>query len=378
MPKISVIIPAYNQAKYLPDALDCLLTQTYTDWECIIVNDGSTDKTEEVSHKYCKLDDRFKYIYKKNGGLSSARNVGIEMAKGEYLNFLDSDDILKPNMLEETINVAAKFQSDVTYCGWENLDRDLHEILRTNLPVQKKDYIRILMNRSICPCHAVLLKKSILEKTGVFDGTLKSCEDWDLWLRIAKVKGTFMVVSKALVGYRMSQATMSRNHMIYFNAVKTVLERARSFDYRIDLKDQTWFNNKNFPMSYAITPWILLTAGVAIVNERIDDAFTIFKETTSKYAIDIVPKNMKGLITYLTFDRKITEVTIKDFFKNKVPYYLLFLKKVEEYLKKPGFAWESFFAIFNQFGIHERVREENISAKDLVKFAFIKFKKKLS
>ena len=92
MPLISVIVPCYNQAQYLDECLQSVLDQTYTDWECIIVNDGSPDHTEEIAKKWVEKDTRFIYLSKENGGLSSARNAGIEIAKGEWILPLDADD----------------------------------------------------------------------------------------------------------------------------------------------------------------------------------------------------------------------------------------------------------------------------------------------
>ena len=90
MPLISVIVPCYNQAQYLDECLQSVLDQTYTDWECIIVNDGSPDNTEDVAKKWVEKDTRFIYLSKENGGLSSARNAGIEIAKGEWILPLDA------------------------------------------------------------------------------------------------------------------------------------------------------------------------------------------------------------------------------------------------------------------------------------------------
>ncbi len=91
MPLISVIVPCYNQAQYLDECLQSVLDQTYQDWECIIVNDGSPDNTEEVAKKWLAKDSRFKYFYKENGGLSSARNAGIKDSIGQFIFFLDFD-----------------------------------------------------------------------------------------------------------------------------------------------------------------------------------------------------------------------------------------------------------------------------------------------
>ena len=93
MPKVSVIVPCYNQGEYLADALESVLYQTFTDWECIIVNDGSSDNTEEVANKFCELDKRFKYISQTNQGVSAARNNGIKASSGTYILPLDGDDV---------------------------------------------------------------------------------------------------------------------------------------------------------------------------------------------------------------------------------------------------------------------------------------------
>ena len=94
MPKISIIVPCYNQSQFLDACLHSVFTQSHSNWECIIVNDGSTDRTEEISLAWCKKDDRFFYNRKENGGLSSARNIGLEASKGNYIQFLDADDLL--------------------------------------------------------------------------------------------------------------------------------------------------------------------------------------------------------------------------------------------------------------------------------------------
>ena len=91
---VSIIVPCYNQAHFLNESLDSVINQSYPNWECIIVNDGSPDNTEEIAKKWCKNDKRFQYLEKENGGLSSARNAGIKISKGEFILPLDADDIL--------------------------------------------------------------------------------------------------------------------------------------------------------------------------------------------------------------------------------------------------------------------------------------------
>ena len=113
MPVVSVIVPAYNSEKYIEETLDCLLDQTLQDIEVIIVNDGSTDSTADIASSYCAKDSRFSLINKENGGVSLARNTGLRKAGGRYVLFLDSDDILTPQSLEEFSKALDRTGADV-------------------------------------------------------------------------------------------------------------------------------------------------------------------------------------------------------------------------------------------------------------------------
>ena len=115
MPKISIIVPVYNVEKYVDRCLRSLVTQTLQDIEIIIVNDGTQDKSEEIIEKYVRENqNKIKYYEKSNGGLSSARNYGLEYATGEYIAFLDSDDYVETNMYEEMYNLAKKENADMS------------------------------------------------------------------------------------------------------------------------------------------------------------------------------------------------------------------------------------------------------------------------
>ena len=116
--KISVVIPVYNKEKYMDDLFQCLLSQTFEEFECILIDDGSTDDSPMICDEYAKKDDRIKVIHKKNGGLSDARNAGLEIASGDYIMFLDSDDYIENNMVESLLKVAIENQSDIVLCGF--------------------------------------------------------------------------------------------------------------------------------------------------------------------------------------------------------------------------------------------------------------------
>lgn len=122
MPQISIIIPIYNAGKYLVQCLDSIVAQSFTDFEVIMVDDGSTDDSADICRDYCDRDSRFIYIYKENGGVSSARNRGIEQAQGEWMSFVDADDWLEENYLETFFAIEEK--ADITFFGETSVETD--------------------------------------------------------------------------------------------------------------------------------------------------------------------------------------------------------------------------------------------------------------
>ena len=131
--KISVIIPVYNVEKYLRECLDSILAQTFQDFEIICIDDGSTDKSLEILQEYKTKDDRFVIVQQRHSGAGSARNNGIGLAEGKYIQFLDSDDYFEPALLEEMYNHAEKFNADLTVCSSRKVD-DEGNIIETGSP----------------------------------------------------------------------------------------------------------------------------------------------------------------------------------------------------------------------------------------------------
>ena len=132
---ISIIIPCYNQAHFLDQALQSVLNQTYLNWECLLINDGSTDETEIISNKWIKKDSRFKYFYKENGGLSSARNFGLDNAEGDCIVFLDSDDCIEKNKLEASLNLMIKDDLDLVISDFLTLSFLLGACINFKFPI---------------------------------------------------------------------------------------------------------------------------------------------------------------------------------------------------------------------------------------------------
>ena len=223
-PKVSIIVPCYNQAQYLDATLKSILDQTYQNWECLIVNDESPDKTEEVAKKWVAKDSRFIYWYKENGGVSSARNFGIEKAKGDYLQFLDSDDYLDQQKLELSLEQIKK-NSDA------NLVISNFRMFATNPEKTTKPYC--LLNAQLfnfesllyhwnesfsIPIHSGFFHSTLFE-TIRFPENLTAQEDWIVWVRIFQTGCTAVFVDKPLALYR-TNPTSRMNKSIYEDQIK--------------------------------------------------------------------------------------------------------------------------------------------------------------
>jgi glycosyltransferase involved in cell wall biosynthesis len=183
-PQVSIIIPTYNRAHFLPDAIESVFAQTYRNWELIVVDDGSTDNTKEVVEKY---GSRVRYFYQENKGPGAARNLGIRQARGEYIAFLDSDDMWMPEKLERQVRLFER-EPDVGLagCGCYYVDEGgtVRGAEQAPYTIDHKDMqVRCALVGST---DAAMARRVCFEEVGLFDESLLRCEDWDMWLRISK------------------------------------------------------------------------------------------------------------------------------------------------------------------------------------------------
>jgi glycosyltransferase involved in cell wall biosynthesis len=196
-PIISVIVPCYNQAHFLPEALASVQAQTFQDWECIIVNDGSPDNTSAVAREWVKMDSRFRYIEKSNGGRSSTRNRGLLEARGEYIQFLDADDLIEPakfawqeNLLRSSPNIGIVY-SDLRYFPETATQQRRFTIFDPDEPwleqawFDPRPLLEKFLNANILGINCPLIRRSVINKVGLFEETLHTMEDWHYWLRCA-------------------------------------------------------------------------------------------------------------------------------------------------------------------------------------------------
>jgi len=237
MPKVTVIIPTYNMAKYLPEAIESVLNQTYKDFEIIVLDDGSTDDSKEIVKKYIDQSrNNIRYIYQENQGVVKARNKAIMNARGEFIAFLDADDKFYANRLEEEIKVIEKHpdiglvhadDTEITESG------ECINIQRRNKKCLSGYIFKNLYTRKASiSIPTVLIKKECFEKVGLFDENLSKlgCEDREAWLRIAR-EYRIEYINKVLAYYRRNREGMSRNRENMEKARYYVVEKFFSQGY---------------------------------------------------------------------------------------------------------------------------------------------------
>lgn len=233
---VSIIVPCYNQAIYLNECLHSVLNQTYKAWECIIVNDGSLDDTEQIALKWCAIDSRFNYQKKTNGGLSSARNFGIILAKGDWVQLLDCDDLIEKDKIYHQIKMSPKFNAQILISGYRYFNNTegnsaLRIMGRNNLipdvNIQEEDKIDLINLFQITNpfvISAPLYNKSVFEKVGLFDESFNALEDWDFHLRCAE-KG----IKFQHTGYKNQNKTLIRIHDSSMMGSNQRMEEAYSY-----------------------------------------------------------------------------------------------------------------------------------------------------
>lgn len=214
--KISVIVPCYNQAKFLPETLDSVLAQTFQNWECIIVNDGSTDDTKEIAEIFCAKDKRFNYYQKVNAGLSAARNSGLDIATGDYIQFLDSDDILNAKKFEIQLDYMLS-DSSIDFCisKYKFFSSNIDETY--DLRISTADFNCTLDGFLFSwedyfsfPPVCYFIRKEFLDKNKIlFNENLKAMEDWYFLIQSSINNAKFHVNQEFLALYRKHANNMS-------------------------------------------------------------------------------------------------------------------------------------------------------------------------
>lgn len=228
-PLVSVIIPVYNAANYIAEALDSVVAQTFKDYEILVVNDGSSD-TEQLERVIEPYQSRIVYIKQENCGLSAARNTAIRRSRGSLIALLDADDIWLPNYLEVQV---ARMQADKTidvlypnaifFGSAADEGREFMEVCPSEGEVTFEKLLTQECNVMVC----VLMRREAILDAGLFDESLRSVEDFDLWLRIVYRGGRIAYHRQVLVRYRRRPGSLSSDPIWMYKNVLLVLAKAR-------------------------------------------------------------------------------------------------------------------------------------------------------
>lgn len=228
---VSVVIPSYNYAHFLGNALRSALEQSYAPVEVVVVDDGSTDDTADVVMSF---GDAVTYIRQSNSGLSAARNRGIARATGNMIQLLDADDELTPTQLETLMfSVEAHPSADIFIGSWDEIDLTGRVTAHVEAVQPDEDYFHSLFDPiTVGPPCRYLVRKDALVSAGAFSSRFGACEDWDMWLRLAHRGATPVAVEAACSRYRNHAGSLSKNYLLMWRSGLNVLSEAAERDGR--------------------------------------------------------------------------------------------------------------------------------------------------
>ncbi len=308
-PLISVVIPAYNAEQFLDETLESVLSQTYENWECIIVNDGSTDSTESVAKKWCEKDSRFRLTNKENGGLSSARNWGIKESKAEYIAFLDADDILTPDSLEVRINVLIEQNVDLVATKIQHFTDKLPKVSKNNarqdvLYYAKEGLTQLMAFNKVTPS-TVLCKKSVMEEVGGFTWH-KKAEDLHCWLKVLFAGYKIYRIDETLLLYRLVENSMSSTDRNCSKEVFEIIYRFKDEILSLDIDFQAYIN-------HWLRKYVFLQDEIGNIlpniSERMAYVNTILPNFFPKWLIKLpLGEKITKLLAIQVMNRKIKEI----------------------------------------------------------------------
>jgi glycosyltransferase involved in cell wall biosynthesis len=234
LPLVTIIAPSFNYGRFICQSLDSVLAQTWRNWECVVVDDGSTDDTRAVVMSYAERDARVRYIHQEHRGVSAARNTGIKHSRGAFLQFLDADDLIEERKLEKQIEFLRRRRDvDIVYGGAMSFTSvesgGRSRIIRggeelTWLPSisgSERDALLALL-RAPFPIHCGLIRRGVIEDVGLFNERLKICEDWDFWVRCAAIGKRFrqIKIEGSLAFYRVHPASTCANPRLMRPAIR--------------------------------------------------------------------------------------------------------------------------------------------------------------
>lgn len=296
---VSVIIPNFNYSKYISFTIESVLKQSYKNLECIVVDDGSTDNSLDIVKKHEALDNRVKLVAKTNGGLSSARNEGIKNAKGDWIAFLDSDDLWEVDKLKNQIEMLQKDSTiDIMYSNCVNFNEQNEETITEHV-FEPYTPLKFIETNSMPGCSSsFIIKRQLIEKAGLFDHDLRGSEDHDFLFRCALAGGKFAYCNKVDVKIRKHSTSMLTNYRkMFFNNWYCLEKDMRLFEKSGQLKNYTQKQiNKALELRIQALRWLarndekkdLIFVTYSIGIAKIGWAYLFRKFTLSNIKYDFV------------------------------------------------------------------------------------------
>ncbi|MCH7396513.1 glycosyltransferase [Belliella sp. DSM 107340] len=326
--KFCVIIPCYNQAHFLSDSLNSVINQDYRNLEILVINDGSTDNFDLVMSSFIKKDNRIKIYSQPNQGLSATRNTGLKYANGDFIVFLDADDWLEIDFFKNYSKVINQFPDFELYrCGYSYWSLDRGKRYHTHLPSNDGLLYPNVVKENIGACHSILIKKSIADQLGGFDISLKSCEDWDYWVRAGKLGAKIKSIPIDLVGYRYITDSMSRNAKVMYTSLSKVIQRSVKKDFRIS--SESMFNQDlNWDTSQLIKNQFIKCLGVLLYQGNVEDALKWYEEEHGKWEWEFEVKEFAIMNSQLSFKYFLDSENIQYLFVKVLPSFECFFKNI--------------------------------------------------
>lgn len=228
---ITLIIPLYNAARFIAETLQSVQAQTDTDWECIVIDDGSTDNGAEIVQRIAQADTRIRYVYQSNAGPSAARNHGLRLAKGDYIQFLDADDWFPPQRFERMLAEYAHAEDNVILysglCLGDEQDINLHMPYAARTDVGDIDFKRMYggFGREFAFIPGAILFPASYLKNVSWNESMRASEDWDYYLQLTQQGYVFRNIPEELFVYRLVGGSLSHNHEAVARANYILMQR---------------------------------------------------------------------------------------------------------------------------------------------------------
>jgi glycosyltransferase involved in cell wall biosynthesis len=285
-------MPCYNASNFIGQSIGSVINQTYTNWELIIIDDGSTDNSKIICESFRLIDGRIRYYYQKNSKQARARNLGIEKSYGELIAFLDADDLWLPQKLEVTLNNFELANYDLIFTDsffTEELNISISNShyarmgVKNEIYCKREDVVSFLEGNKI-PILTALVKKSALIKVGGFDSNCVPAEDYDLWLRLLKNGFKFQSINVPLSIYRVHDNSATTQDRLATSAVIYLLK-----------KNFTKAEILNLNAQLSVKSWIIRK----ITTEK--SKIALFSEISTLKHFGLLSVNLKLLILILFF-----------------------------------------------------------------------------